>query len=150
MKKIAYAHQLNGQKVFPVQGITAVLYCASGVLGCYLFLKGLALYALIETLAVTQSWRILSEFLRADYRGTGRMTAYQIMAIISVAYAFFLFLMPPVAGGGLPDLAAGLRSLWDPGIILCLGILWLGSFIYTGRSRVTGATVRFHVVKENT
>jgi hypothetical protein len=148
-KKIAYAHQLDGRKVVPIQGLTAALYCASGLLGCYLFLKGFVSCALIETLIITQGWRILSEFFRADYRGTGRMTAYQIMAILSVAYAFFLFFMLPVSGSGPPDLTAGLQSLWDPGIILCLGALWLCSFLYTGRSRVTGATAHFYVVKEN-
>jgi hypothetical protein len=104
---------------------------------------------LIETLVITQGWRILSEFFRADYRGTGRITAYQIMAVLSVAYAFLLFFMLPVSGGAPPDLMAGLQSLWDPGMMLCLGALWLYSFLYTGRSRVIGATVRFYVVKEN-
>jgi hypothetical protein len=148
-KKIAYAHQLDGRKVVPIQGLTAALYCASGLLGCYLFLEGFAPYALIETLVVTQGWRILSEFFRADYRGTGRISTYQIMAVLSVAYAFFLLYMMPVSGSGPPDLTAGLKSLWDPGVILCLGALWLFSFLYTGRSRVTGAKVYFYVVKEN-
>jgi hypothetical protein len=148
-KKIAYAHQLDGQKVVPIQGLTAALYCASGLLGCYLFLKGFVSCALIETLVVTQGWRILSEFFRADYRGTGRLTAYQIMAVLSIVYAFFLFFMLPVSGSGPPDLTAGLQSLWDPGIILCLGAVWLCSFFYTGRSRVIGATVHFYVMKEN-
>ncbi|MFH1080860.1 MAG: prolipoprotein diacylglyceryl transferase family protein [Pseudomonadota bacterium] len=148
-KKIAYAHQLDGQKVLPIQGLTAALYCASGLLGCYLFLKGFTSCALIETLIISQGWRILSEFFRADYRGTGRITAYQVMAVLSVVYVFFLFFMLPVSGSGPPDLTAGLKSLWDPCVILCLGALWLCSFIYTGRSRVTGATVHYFVVKEN-
>jgi hypothetical protein len=32
---------------------------------------------------VTQVWRFLSEFLRADYRGSGRISAYQVMALFA-------------------------------------------------------------------
>jgi hypothetical protein len=71
------------------------------------------------------------------------------MAALSVAYGFFLFFMLPDSGSMPPDLVTGVQSLWGPGMILFLGALWLCSFIYTGKSRVTGATIRFHVVKEN-
>jgi prolipoprotein diacylglyceryltransferase len=147
-KKIAYAHHLQGQEVIPIQAMTAILYGASGLLGCYLILEGLAGYALIEALVVTQGWRTISEFFRADYRGTGRITAYQIMALTSMFFAFFLFFLLPENGRRLPDLTAGLQSFWDPAIILGLGVLWMGSFLYTGRSRVTGAIVQVNVQAE--
>jgi hypothetical protein len=48
-----------------------------------------------------------------------------------------------------PALSAGLLALWNPGTLLFFEILWLAAFIHTGRSRVTGATVRLHVVEGN-
>ena len=36
---------------------------------------------------VTQTWRVGSEFLRADYRGDCRITKYQLMADMAVVYS---------------------------------------------------------------
>ena len=44
-KKIAYAGNLEGERVLPVQAATALLYVASGLIGCALFLA--AQYALV-------------------------------------------------------------------------------------------------------
>ena len=147
-KKIAYAHHLDGQEVIPIQAVTALLLTGAGLLGCYGFLKGLHFTTFAGLLAVTQAWRALSELLRADYRGTGRITAYQVMALLSIVYAFLLLALFPTARDGMPDLRAGLLSLWDPAVLLFFEILWVVAFIHTGRSRVTGATIHLHVVKE--
>jgi len=102
------------------------------------------------TLLITQGWRFASEFLRADYRGQGRISVYQIMAVLSILYTFFLFFALPeqVLKSGPSEIGAGLRSLWDPGIILGLGALGLCSFLYTGRSTVTGAAIHLYIRKE--
>jgi hypothetical protein len=144
-KKIAYAHHLDGQEVIPIQGVTALFLTGAGLLGCYGFLKGFHFTTFAGLLAVTQAWRALSELVRADYRGTGKITAYQVMALLSIIYTFVLLAVFPTAGGKMPDLKAGLLALWDPGVILFFEILWGAAFLYTGRSRVTGATVRLHV-----
>jgi hypothetical protein len=147
-KKIAYADHLDGCEVIPIQAMTAVLLTAAGIMGCYGFLKGFHLAAFCGTFIVTQIWRVLSEFLRADFRGTGRISAYQIMSLLAILYAFLILAFFPPAGVGTPDLAAGIFALWDPGVLLFFEILWVVVFIHTGRSRVTGATIRLHVVKE--
>ncbi len=146
-KKIAYAHHLDGREVIPIQAVTALLFTGTGLLGCYGFLKGFHFTTFAGLLAATQAWRTLSEFFRADYRGTGKITAYQVMALISILYTFVLLAVFPATGGKIPDLKAGLIALWDPGVIFFFEILWWAVFIYTGRSRVTGASVRLHVVE---
>jgi prolipoprotein diacylglyceryltransferase len=146
-KKIAYAHHLDGQEVIPIQAVTALLLTGAGILGCYGFLKGFHFTTFAGLLVLTQAWRALSEFLRADYRGTGRITAYQVMALLSILYAFLLLAFFPEEGGEIPDLMSGLLALGDPGVILFFELLWIAAFIHTGRSRVTGARVRLHVVK---
>ncbi|MEI7673066.1 MAG: prolipoprotein diacylglyceryl transferase family protein, partial [Deltaproteobacteria bacterium] len=83
-KKIAYAHHLDGQEVIPIQAVTALLFTGAGILGCYGFLKGYHFTTFAALLFVTQAWRALSEIFRADYRGAGSITAYQVMALLSI------------------------------------------------------------------
>jgi len=90
----------------------------------------------------------LSEFYRADYRGERKISVYQIMGICSIPFAAFMAVVFPAAPSQLPDILIGLKGFWNPGVILFLEILWLGAFLFTGKSQVTGATMRFHVVKE--
>lgn len=147
-KKIAYAHGLDGEKVIPVQAVTAVLYSISGLIGVYLFLLGHYRSAYILTLVVTQLWRIFSEFLRADYRGNGRISAYQKMSAVAVVYACCVLFILPDALPQQIDVLRGLGYLWNPEMILLLQGLWTAIFLHTGRSRVTGAYMSFHVIRK--
>jgi len=148
-KKIAYAEQLDGRAVIPIQALTAVLYTGTGLLGFYLFLKGLALAAFIMTMLITQGWRFVSEFLRADYRGQNRISAYQIMTLLALGYT--LIIVPIIAEPyhAVPDLLPGLLSLWNPGLIIFLAVLWVVAFLYTGKSEVTCSSIDIQVVRKN-
>lgn len=147
-KKIAYAGGLEATEVIPVQAVTAVLYSVCGLMAAALYLSSRHAAAFLFATIATQGWRSFSETMRADYRGEGRISAYQIMGMTGVAYAIALacFLArEPIAP---PDLAAGLRSLWNPALILFLQGIWGLIFYYTGRSTVTGATLSFHVHRD--
>jgi len=63
---------------------------------------------------LTQGWRAFSEVLRADYRGAGKITGYQVM-----------------------------KALWRPEVFLLLQALWVIVFIMFGKSMVTGAQIFF-------
>jgi prolipoprotein diacylglyceryltransferase len=147
-KKIAYAHELDGQKVIPVQALTAVIYSLTGLAGCYLFLKGFTTAAFVLTLIVTQLWRAFSEFLRADYRGEGTISGYQIMASIACLYSFLIAYIFNETPTGTPDLALGLESLWNPLVLIFLLALWVATFFYMGKSRVTTSLIEIHVRRE--
>jgi hypothetical protein len=147
-KKLAYAHGLAGEKLVPVQALTCLLYTGAGVLGLVLFMKGLFIAAFLVTMTVTLGWRILSEFCRADYRGGGRLSTYQILSSIALLYSSLLPLLFPASGAAPPDMATGLRGLWTPGMLIFLQLLWLVMFILTGRSMVTGSTLSFHVIQD--
>lgn len=143
-KKIAYADDGLGHKVVAVQAITAVLYSLSGVTGILLFLQGKSHTAYILCVTTTQLWRFLSEFLRADFRGDGKISAYQIMALITIFYALGLSaIFPEISFSAY--IREGLRRVWNPSIILTCQILWIGIFLYMGRSQVTGSRITFHV-----
>ena len=147
-KKVAYASGLDGEKLIPIQMITAVIYAVSGLVGTLLFLNGFAGSALVETLVVTQVWRVVSEFFRADFRGERKFSAYQIMALAAIVYTIVLlaFLPDPQV---VVSLDRGLKALWHPGLILFFQAVWIVSFLHSGRSTVTGSEISFHVVKEN-
>jgi hypothetical protein len=145
-KKIAYEGNLAGEEVIPVQGITVVLYTAICLCGIYMFLNGWYASVLISIITVTQGWRFFSETLRADYRGRGRISAYQVFALLAIAYvAAAAFIFRPA--GPLPraDLSAGLSSIWDPALILAFQVFWVLIFLRTGRSSVTGSNMSFFV-----
>ena len=143
-KKIAYESGLNGEKVFPVQAITSVLYIATGLICAYLFLSAYYAVSFLLSMLATQGWRAVSEIFRADYRGEGRISAYQIMGMGAIIYSLILWKWFADASP-TPNIMEGIRSLWQPEMIIFLLLMWLGIFLHTGCSKVTGATVSFHV-----
>jgi hypothetical protein len=147
-KKIAYAGGLDGQKVIPIQALTAVCYIATGLISMILFLNSHYGFAFLVAVTVTQLWRAASELLRADYRGDQPISAYQIMALLAVVYSVLVYRLLPASATMRPDALLGLQTLWDPAVLLLLQSLWVAAFLYTGRSKVTGSTLSFHVIRE--
>lgn len=144
-KKIAYASQLSGQAVLPVQGLTSILYVAAGSIGTLLFISGGYQAALLLTVGVTQLWRVISEFLRADFRGAGELTIYQWMSLAALPYTLFTTLALPDVHAASPVIGSGLTMIWNPATLLALQGLWVMIFLLTGRSEVTAARISFHV-----
>ncbi len=148
-KKIAYAHGLDGSNTLPVQAATSLLFGVFGLTGIFLFLGGHSTAAFLTTLIFSQAWRFVSEFFRADYRGKGKISAYQVMSLSLIPYAVVISLVFDETRPDLPVLWQGVKALWNPAVILSLQALWLGVFLYFGRSRVTGAEISFFVIKKN-
>lgn len=144
-KKIAYASNLEGQQVVPIQALTAILYAVTGLLGTAAFLRGWFAPTFVGCTLVSQGWRVYSETLRADWRGAGRLSAYQWMGLACIPYALLLVPLFDTSSGLLPDLHLGLVALVQPLSLVLLQLLWLGIFLFTGRSEVTGARIAFHV-----
>lgn len=148
-KKIAYASGLEGEPVVPIQAVTSAVYVTSALVGVYLFLANRPAAAFIETAVVTQVWRFLSEFFRADYRGTGRLSAYQWMSLVSVGYVLLCGAVFPGPSDGIrATVVPGLRALWDPAVLIFLQGLWVAMFLVMGRSTVTGSVISLHVVRD--
>jgi prolipoprotein diacylglyceryltransferase len=147
-RKIAYASDLADQPTLPVQALTSMLFVATGLFGTYLFLLGKTGRVFVLSILVTQGWRVFSETLRADYRGAQRISVYQIMGLLAIPYALACALVFSSEAVPLMQLKLGLLSLWQPGTLVFLQLLWLVLFIYTGRSTVTGAHLSYHVHRE--
>ncbi len=147
-KKIAYASGLAGVEVVPIQTITSFLSVNIGLAAMYLFLEGNFSTAFLLAALFALGWRIVSEYFRADYRGEGKFSAYQRMALAGIGYCGLLPLIGSNGGGGRTDLGAGFAALWNPTPLLFFQALWLLLFIFTGFSTVTGAMLAYHVRKE--
>jgi prolipoprotein diacylglyceryltransferase len=147
-KKIAYESGLDGEPVVPIQAMTAVVYVAVGLGAMLLYLRSNYCAAFAVSMIVTQTWRALSENLRADYRGGGTISAYQIMAAVAVVYTVGLLWVLPFQQLPTANLMAGMTSLWDPTVPLYLEFLGLAVFLFSGRSKVTAATLSFHVLPD--
>lgn len=146
-KKVAYASGLAEEPLVPVQTITAIVFTFAGLLGLALFLAGHFRQAAIVPALATWWWRALSEVLRADHRGNSRISVYQGMALFAMVYLTVAISLL-ASDRRLPNLAEGLSQLTSAGVILMLQTLWIGLFLFYGRSRVTGSLVSFHVVTE--
>lgn len=145
IKKAAYADNLEGVELLPIQAVTSILYLVSGLAAIGLFRASHYLAAFLLASGITQGWRALSETWRADYRGEGRLSAYQIMGLAGLLYAVGAALVLGSEPVTLPVFSNGLVMLWTPAMLLFLQLVWLVIFLYTGRSTVTGAHVSYHV-----
>lgn len=143
-KKIAYESGLDGAHVVPIQAVTSVLYIATGITCTYLFLNTHYAASFLVSVLVTQGWRSVSEIFRADYRGEGRITAYQIMGIGAIIYSLIIWKWFPDSNP-MALVMEGIQALWRAEILFFLLLLWLGIFLHTGCSKVTGSIVSFHV-----
>ncbi len=145
-KKASYEGRLAGERLIPIQAITCVIYTSAALIGTLLFLDGNFTEALLLTILATQLWRIFSETLRADFRGFGKISAYQKMGFLSALYMVAVTLMIPAPHYIDPEVVNGFRVLWNPIIILAMQILWLLFFLIFGRSTVTTSTVSFDLI----
>lgn len=144
-KKAVYEGGLAGVPLVPIQGITSLLYTATALWGCHLFLHGRYRSAFLLCLLVSQLWRVLSEMLRADFRGFTQFSAYQKMGLFAVIYGILLCLLIPSQSVPMPDISRGLHLVCDSRLLLGIGLLWAILFLRFGRSMVTGATISFTV-----
>ncbi len=147
-KKISYASNLEGVKVVPIQAITSTIHIVVALIGIVLYFNEFFFISFLIPFISTQLWRVLSEFLRADYRGHGSISLYQIMALVSLFYISTLVLFLPPAEPLHVDILKGIRSLWNPSVIITLEAIVITIFIYTGRSDMTASSVTLHMNSE--
>ena len=148
-KKAAYESGLEGQKLVPIQAVTSLVFASAGLICTWLFLEGLFKLSAALCLVSTQGWRLLSEFLRADDRGGGRISAYQVMGVIGMIYCCLVIpIMPGAASTDLPDVLRGVGALGSLELVLSLQAVWIIIFVYTGKSKVLGSSVNFAVSRK--
>ncbi len=151
-KKISYESGLEGERVFPVQAITAIFYSFLAIMGSYLFLKNYYFISFILVFFPSQIWRFLSEFLRADYRGDGKISKYQVMSVISIFYMTLVLAVYSFMNAPLPSethLFWGVGIFLDAYAVVTILATSFYIFLFTGISRVTYGRARFHIIGDN-
>jgi prolipoprotein diacylglyceryltransferase len=147
-RKAVYEGQCEGVPLVPAPALSALVLSFAGLAGVPLFLDGDFRAAAVLSLSVAFLWRFVSEFLRADDRGkrqgTGRLSAYQWMALACLVYVVSALdlLSAPTRR---PDILHGLTLLASPFTVLALAGIGVVVFVYLGVSKMTTATVRLGV-----
>jgi len=147
-KKAVYEGGLEGVKLIPIQGLTSIFNTVTALVAAYLFLQGAYRSAFLLSLVASQAWRIVSEMLRADFRGCNKISAYQKMGAAAIMYSCALALLLPQSALPPPDIIKGLGLFAHPLLFLSLQMLWCFLFLFFGRSMVTGATLSFQVHRD--
>jgi prolipoprotein diacylglyceryltransferase len=143
-RKAAYAGHCDGLPLLPVPALSACVLSAVGVISVPIFLSGHFRAAALLSLGVAFVWRFASEFLRADYRGEGRLSVYQWMALACLAYAIPVVTLL-AAGDSVPDIHRGLNIFASPLVWLALAGLGATVFFYLGISKMTTAIIELKV-----
>jgi hypothetical protein len=146
-KKIAYASGLDGEKVLPIQALTAFVHVITVLVCTLLFLHSQFVAALICAIVITQLWRAGSEGLRADYRGDRKFSVYQWMSIASAVTVLAVGSLPFDVEAVEVSLRAGASVLWNPIVMIFAELLWFVIFIFTGRSQVIEASVALRICR---
>lgn len=146
LKKAAYAQGLEGVPLVPIQAMTSVVLSVAGLVGMAFFLQGAYRTALILPIVISQGWRVGSEFLRADDRGGGRLSAYQWMALAGGSFWVSVGVLWRAVGvGGTPDVWRGLEQVRSWPALGLMAAVAVTVFVRMGISTVTGARVDFHL-----
>lgn len=118
-------------------------------MSAYLFLQGRFGAAFLVAVLVTQAWRFVSEFLRLDHRGTGKVSVYQFMSLAMAISSFLLVIafgkapLPPV-----PALSKGFAAVSNASYLVFIETLWVMMFLFLGRSTVTASALFLYVRRD--
>ena len=148
LKKISYASDMENTPVVPVQSIASVVLFVLFLLGLWLFWQQNFAASALLVVWGSQSWRVYSETLRADYRGSSKVSAYQWMALATCAIATITILTTANGNSIAPSSAAGWASLGRVDVLIAIQCLAVGIVWFMGRSQVTGALVNLRLFRE--
>ena len=149
LKKASYESGYEAKKLFPIQNITAVIYSASAVFSAWLFFTGEFRISFLFSIITAFAWRIISEFFRADFRGTGKISAYQIMSFLSIAICIAAAYFLPSPGIIFINAMDGLQIFSNVLFVIILQFLFVAVFLFTGISSVTASKIYFFRKNKN-
>ncbi|MCX8084594.1 MAG: prolipoprotein diacylglyceryl transferase [Calditerrivibrio sp.] len=143
-KKASYSSNLCNKKTVPVQAAANIIYSIVAFLSIIAYIYGFFVLSTLLVTYTTQLYRFFSEFLRADYRGEGRISTYQKMALLNMLIiSFYVFLVN--ADNPKPDINNALDQLSNGWFILSLIIIFCTTLVYTGVSTATYSIINFRL-----
>ncbi|MGC8769285.1 prolipoprotein diacylglyceryl transferase family protein [Calditerrivibrio sp.] len=146
-KKISYASGGCGVRTVPVQAIAILLYITTSFVSILMILKGFIISSLITSTLISQLYRFYSEFLRSDYRGVGKISSYQKMAILNI---IIIFIYCYIFNGDViyPEIQKALLEILSLKFLIFAFFIFLMTFLYTGLSTATYSVIEFKVVEK--
>lgn len=148
LKKISYASNLENTPVVPVQSIASVVLFALFLIGLWLYWQQQFVACALVSIWGSQLWRLYSETLRADYRGGGKFSAYQWMAIATCLIATISIVAMRGDASTQPRFSLGWVAVSQIEVFIAIQALALGIVWFMGRSQVTGALVNLRLFRE--
>ena len=148
LKKISYASNMENTPVVPVQSIASVVLFVLFLLGLWLFWRQSFAACALLVIWGSQSWRVYSETLRADYRGGSKISAHQWMALATCVITTATILTATNGASAVPSSVAGWASLARTEVVVAIQVLTVGIVWFMGRSQVTGALVNLRLFRE--
>ncbi len=148
LKKISYASNLENTPVVPVQSIASVVLFALFLIGLWLYWQQQFVACALLSVWGSQLWRLYSETLRADYRGGGKFSAYQWMAVATCLIATISIVATTGDASAQPRFALGWFAVSQIEVFIAVQALALGIVWFMGRSQVTGALVNLQLFRE--
>lgn len=145
LKKVSYASNLCRQKTVPVQAMNIILYNTTGLVAIILFIKGYYISSILMVTTISQLYRFASEFLRADYRGEGKISAYQKMSIINIIAVTLYTIIFKSSWYPLAEIENGLAGIYNPTTMIVFTILFIFTLLYTGISSATYSITSFRL-----
>jgi prolipoprotein diacylglyceryltransferase len=147
-KKISYASNLENTPVVAVQSVASVLLFTLFLLGLWLYWQQQFVAAALVSVWGSQLWRLYSETLRADYRGGGKISAYQWMAASTCLLATFSIGMLVGDPSLQPHFHLGWASVNRLEVFAALQGLAVSIVWFMGRSQVTGARISLRLFRD--
>jgi Prolipoprotein diacylglyceryl transferase len=148
LKKISYASNLENTPVVPVQSIASVLLFTLFLVGLWLYWQQHFVASALLSVWGSQLWRLYSETLRADYRGGGKFSAYQWMAVATCVLSTVSIGSLAGDSSSHPRFAQGWASVSQLEVFIALQLLAVGIVWFMGRSQVTGALVNLRLFRD--
>ncbi len=148
LKKISYASNLENTPVVPVQSIASIVLFTLFLIGLWLYWQQQFTACALLSIWGSQIWRLYSETLRANYRGGGKFSAYQWMAVATCIIATISVGTLANDAAVQPRFATGWANLGQLEVFIALQALALGIVWFMGRSQVTGALVNLRLFRE--
>ncbi|MFH0976294.1 MAG: prolipoprotein diacylglyceryl transferase family protein [Spirochaetota bacterium] len=145
LKKASYAGNLEGSPLVPIQGITSIVNVLTGITGIVLYYHGNFSSTLLTVIISLSAWRILSEQFRIDNRGSGKISAYQIMSLFNIGYSVFISVALYSANPLLPDFEKGINAVLSREIFPVSIVIFSILLIFYGKSKVIFPEIKLKV-----
>lgn len=139
-KKAVYDSSYKNIELINIQGIVVIIFSLLGVISIISIIFQKFILAFFLSFILPSLLRFLSEFLRNDYRGNGKLSIYQIFSLILFGYGLLIVFISKNINLSL-TLNSHISFYYSD--IFILGFVFIVILIHSGISKVTYSNITF-------